>query len=153
MKIISSAIMMALVLTGAIQAQVFAPPQKVAPADKAMIEKYVANTQVVVSNWLAMTDQGRYAESWDASSSMFKTTISKKEWVEVMTTLRKPLGNVISRKIIDIGNAENPKGLPNGEYMVYYYKTEFTSKGKTSELITLELSNDGQWRVLTYQIL
>jgi hypothetical protein len=138
-------------------AQAQAPQGNVFPSkgnpDKQIIAKYVADSQKVVDAWLALADQGKYGESWDAGSGTFKMTISRKEWITAMEALRKPLGNVKSRKIIDIGNAENPRGLPQGEYMVYYYETQFDNPSKTQELLTLSLERDGQWRLLTYQAL
>lgn len=157
-----------------IEASVLAPPPPTAPIapavpnqaanapgtvfppgqlDKQVIEKYVADSQKVVDAWLLLADQGRYGESWDAGSTTFKMTISRNEWIKAMETLRRPLGAVRSRKIIDIGNAENPKGLPQGEYMVYFYETQFDHKPKASELLTLVLESDNQWRLLTYQAL
>jgi hypothetical protein len=121
--------------------------------DKQTVAKYVADTQKVVDAYLVLIDQGKYGESWDVSSSMMKKTMPRNEWITVMNTIHKPLGAVKSRKIIDIGTAENPKGLPAGEYMVYYYQTVFANKEKATELITLELGYDQIWRVLTYQVL
>jgi hypothetical protein len=128
-------------------------PQKAGGPDKQTIAKYVADSQKAVDAWLALADSGKYGESWDAGGSTFKMTISRKEWIQAMEALRKPLGEVKSRKIIDIGNAENPRGLPEGEYMVYFYDTQFSNPGKNQELLTLSLERDGQWRLLTYQAL
>ncbi len=146
-----------------LQAAMAAPLEAQAPSqgvfggqstlDQKTVEKYVSDSQKVVNGWLALVDQGRYGESWDAGSTTFKMTIPRKEWIQAMNALRKPIGPVKSRKIIDIGTAENPKGLPAGEYMVYFYETEFSGKPKASELLTLVLERDGQWRVLTYQVL
>lgn len=121
--------------------------------NKEIIQQYVADSQKVVDAWLALSDAEKYGESWDTASKTFQLTISKHEWETAMNTIRKPLGKVTSRKIIDIGSAENPKGLPAGEYMVFYYETAFANKPKGSELITLVLTDDGKWKILTYQVL
>ncbi len=138
------------------QGQVFghqAPGAARTGPDQQTIAKYVADSQKSVDAWLALIDSGKFGESWDAGSTTFKMTISRKEWIAALDALRKPLGAVKSRKIIDIGNAENPKGLPQGEYMVYFYETQFDNPSKTQELLTLSQERDGQWRVLTYQAL
>jgi hypothetical protein len=135
-------------------AMLFAAPAFAATmVNQQTVDKYVADTQKVVNTWLAVADQGNYGESWDQASSLLKKTMPKNEWITVMNTLRKPLGSVKSRKIIDIGTSENPKNLPPGEYMVYYYNTAFANKDNGQELITLELGNDNVWRVMTYQVL
>lgn len=138
------------------QGQVFgqqAPGAAHTGPDQQTVAKYVADSQKSVDAWLALIDSGKFGESWDAGSTTFKMTISRKEWITALDALRKPLGAVKSRKIIDIGNAENPRGLPQGEYMVYFYETQFDNPSKTQELLTLSQERDGQWRVLTYQAL
>lgn len=101
--------------------------------------------------WLQLVDQGKYAESWKQSSGLMRLTIPADEWVHVLDSVRKPLGSVQSRTVADQRVAENPKGLPPGHYMVMFYKTSFSNKKDAAELITL-FSEDGDWRVMTYQV-
>lgn len=101
-------------------------------------------------SWLNLVDQGRYENSWEAGALTFQLTISKKEWSKNLELQRKSLGKEVSRKLVEQRVAENPKGLPAGEYMVNVYKTSFSNKPEAIEVMTLQKQNNGSWKVLTY---
>lgn len=107
---------------------------------------------LAAQNWLKLVDDGQYDESWSQGSSIFQLTIQQDEWKQILDAMRKPLGSVISRKVVDQRTATNPKGLPAGDYMVMVYDTSFSGKSSAHELVTLVKGDDGQWRVLTYQV-
>lgn len=102
--------------------------------------------------WVQLLDNGNYAGSWDAGSKTFQTTIPKNRWEILMEQIRKPLGEVTERKVLDHRIAQDPAGLPAGEYRVIIYQTQFSKKGSARELLTLTLGEDGVWRILTYQV-
>lgn len=106
---------------------------------------------IASQSWLKLIDSGRYGESWDQASALMKLTIHKDEWQQLMDKVRKPLGQMTSRQVLDQRVATNPHGLPKGDYQVMFYKTAFTGKPMAYELVTLFLE-DGQWRVMTYQV-
>ncbi len=101
--------------------------------------------------WLNGLDSGQFGSDWDNSSTIFQSTLPKAQWVSMMDQLRKPMGRMISRDMIDQRIAADPKGLPAGDYMVLIYNTTFSNKPSAIELVTLRLEN-GQWKVLTYQV-
>lgn len=101
--------------------------------------------------WVALLDKGKYAESWEDSATLMKLTVNKDDWIKVMDKTRKPLGSVMTREVIDQRIANDPQGLPKGEYIVLFYKTTFAHKAMAYELVTL-LVEEGQWRVLTYHV-
>jgi len=102
-------------------------------------------------SWLDLVDNNNYGKSWEEASALMKLTIHEDEWIALLNKTRKPLGRVISRQVLDQRTAKNPHGLPQGSYMVMFYKTEFTNKPSAYELVTLFLE-DGEWRVITYQV-
>lgn len=119
-------------------------------------KKPAANTALQASasaslNWLKVVDAGNYAGSWDKASDVMKMTVPKDEWVKIMEKLRKPLGSIKSREVLDQRTSKNPHGLPPGDYIVMFYKSSFSNKPKANELVTL-YNEDGDWLVLTYQI-
>jgi hypothetical protein len=114
-------------------------------------QQRITESQIATEAWLALLDKGEYGQSWDQASLIFRNTITKDEWIKAMGKLRKPLGNLISRTILDIRTATNPKGLPVGEYMVFVYHSSFSNRSSANELVTLVQENNGQWKVLTYQ--
>lgn len=101
--------------------------------------------------WLGVVDKGDYKGSWNQASKILKATMSADEWTHYLDTVRKPLGTPSGRQVLDQRTAKDPKGLPAGDYMVMLYNTTFANKPR-KELVTLVKEQDGQWRVLTYQI-
>ena len=102
--------------------------------------------------WLNLIDREKYEESWDTGSINFQLTVPKNHWVMLMDQIRKPLGDVSSRKILDQRTAKDPKGLPKGDYMVIFFDTSFSKKEVAHELVTLIQTSDGTWKILTYQV-
>lgn len=108
-------------------------------------------SQLATKEWINLVDQGRYGDSWDAASVLMKITVSRREWERILTVTRKPLGSVINRTLAEQRPAQNPKGLPAGDYMVILYNTTFSGKSGAKELVTLYLENN-QWKVVTYLV-
>ncbi|PLX95187.1 MAG: hypothetical protein C0620_04540 [Desulfuromonas sp.] len=106
----------------------------------------------VAENFLQLVDSGRYSESWDATSKLFKSQISKQEWAEQLDTVRPLFGNIINRKIEDQKYTKSLPGAPDGEYVVIQFSTEFENKKKAIETVTPMLESDGEWRVSGYYI-
>lgn len=106
---------------------------------------------VAVENWLKIADGGNYEASWDAASDITHDRINKKDWERILQKTREPLGAVNKRSILDIRAAKDPKGMPAGDYVVYFYNTSFAKKPVGYELVTLYLQN-GDWKVVTYQV-
>ena len=104
------------------------------------------------TQWLKLIDEEKYGESWDLGSNIFHYTIKRDEWIKAEQKLRKPLGKLVSRQLVEQRPANNPKGLAEGKYMVLYYKTAFQNRPQASELLTMVLGQDGKWKVLTYHV-
>lgn len=111
----------------------------------------VQQASITSQAWLNEVDKGHYAQSWDMGSTVFKLTISKEEWIKALDAIRKPLGSLISREIVDERTAKDPHKLPKGDYVVMVYKTSFATKSSATEIVTL-YKEDGKWQVLTYQV-
>ena len=114
-------------------------------------QKILTDNAQAANAWLKLIDEGKFGESWDAGSKTFQLTIKRDEWIKAEEKLRKPLGTVVSRKLLQQLPKENPKGLPAGYYMVLIYETDFSNRPKANELLTMVLESDKQWRTLTYQ--
>ena len=52
-------------------------------------------------SWLKYIDEQKFDQSWDQASATFKVTIPKNNWISIMSQVRKPLGRVTSRKVLD----------------------------------------------------
>ena len=102
--------------------------------------------------WLALTDSGKYAESWDEAAQLFKNSVTKEQWSGMVKAVRTPLGKVWSRKLKSAKYATTLPGAPDGEYVVIQYDTSFANKSSAVETITPMLDKDGKWRVSGYYI-
>jgi len=108
--------------------------------------------QTSAQSWLALTDSGKYAESWQAGSALFKAAITQSKWADALTANRTPLGKVLSRKLKSATYTKTLPGAPDGEYVVIQYDTSFENKKEAVETITPMLDKDGKWRVSGYYI-
>lgn len=123
-----------------------------AEAKKSEEEERFSLAEPVAHKWLELIDKGQLQDAWNQSSSHIKSIADKDGWISMMTLMRKALGiaTATSRKIMDQRIAHNPKGLPAGEYAVMVYKTQFSGKKDSNEIVTLHYEN-GKWIVMTYQ--
>jgi hypothetical protein len=103
-------------------------------------------------SWLAMVDSGKYAESWQEASSMFKSHVTQQQWQSMVGPVRGPLGKVLSRKLKSATYTKTLPGAPDGDYVVVQYETRFEHKQSAVETITPMLDKDGTWRVSGYYI-
>lgn len=108
--------------------------------------------QKAAESWLALTDTGKYAESWDEASSRFKAAVTKDKWISMVAPVRDPLGKVLSRTLKSATYKTSLPGAPDGEYVVIQYDTSFEHKQSAIETITPTLDKDGKWRVSGYYI-
>jgi hypothetical protein len=119
-----------------------------ARADSPAEEAAVAASQV----WLALVDAGKYSESWDEAAGYFRTAVTKEQWQRSLTAFRKPLGDVLSRRLKFKKYTRTLPGAPDGEYVVIQYETSFENKKSAIETVTPMLDTDGRWRVSGYYI-
>lgn len=110
------------------------------------------NVESSARSWLELVDIGKYKESWEQASPVFKTKIAEAEWLQTITANRASRGAVTARYIATAGSAKSLSGLPDGEYIVLQFYTTFTAKGLALETITLAKSSDGAWLVSQYSI-
>jgi Protein of unknown function (DUF4019) len=108
--------------------------------------------QKAADSWLALTDAGKFAESWDKSSQFFKTKVTKDQWVDALKQVRTPLGAVQSRKLNSAKYDKNPPGAPEAEFVILKYDTNFEQFPAAVETISFMLDKDGKWRAAGYYI-
>ena len=116
------------------------------------MQKPEALAQKSAEAWLALTDSGKYAESWEEAASVFKSNVGKDQWVTMVGQVRKPLGKVVSRTFKSAKYTTSLPGVPDGQYVVIQFTTSFENKKDAVETITPMLDKDGKWRVAGYFI-
>jgi len=108
--------------------------------------------QASAESWLALTDSGKYADSWNEASQSFKSAVTKDQWQDALHQVRDPLGKLISRKLASATYTKSLPGAPDGEYVVIKFETSFENKHSATETIVPMLDKDGKWRVSGYFI-
>jgi len=103
-------------------------------------------------SWLALVDAGEYSKSWAQSAELFKNAVTKKKWSQSLDAARKPLGDLVSRKVMSAQYATSLPGAPDGEYVVIQFKSSFSNKKAAVETVTPMKDSDGKWRVSGYFI-
>jgi DNA-binding CsgD family transcriptional regulator len=93
--------------------------------------------------FLALGDQGRWADSYQATGTAFRKLNTVQVWTKVSERVRVPLGAMVSR---DLLSQEELPAPPNG-YQVVKFRTQFANKPDAVETVTLE-QEKGQWRVV-----
>jgi len=108
--------------------------------------------QAAAKSWLALTDAGKYAESWSAASPTFQSQVTKDQWAAAVLSARGPLGKLQKRTLTSGQRASSLPGAPPGDYSVLVYTTDFEKKGTATETAILTRDADGKWRVSGYFI-
>ncbi len=102
--------------------------------------------------WLATIDEGNYARSWSNSAPIFQEKVTERSWEHSMETFRKPLGNLLSRKLKTAQPQTHMPGAPDGQYVVLQFDASFAEKKGAIETVTVGLEKDGVWRASGYYI-
>lgn len=102
--------------------------------------------------WVSLVDQGKYVESWHAAAEYFRNAVKREQWEQAVQGVRKPLGKLVSRKVMRATYTTALPGAPDGEYVVIEFMTTFEHKKAAVETVTPKMDRDGNWRVSGYFI-
>jgi hypothetical protein len=103
-------------------------------------------------SWLALVDNGKYAEGWDTAAEYLKNAVGRDDFVKSLNAARKPLGKLKSREVKSKEYRTSLPGAPDGQYVVIQFKTSLENKKSAVETVTPMLDKDGKWRVSGYYI-
>lgn len=102
------------------------------------------------SGFLALLDAGNFADSWSQAAALLRGAVPQEHWNGVVGSMRKPLGDVKSRKQLSSTYTRSIPGAPDGEYVIVQYQTEFANKAGAVETVTPMREADGSWKVSGY---
>lgn len=105
----------------------------------------------VAESWLTLTDTGNYAESWKQGAALFRGAVTQERWAEALRAARGPLGAVKSRTLARTHYTRTLPGMPEGEYVLIQYQTEFAGRSATETVVPMREA-DGSWRVSGYVV-
>jgi len=103
--------------------------------------------------WLMGIDEGKYEQSYEpASEILFKSQITKDQWVKDLTSARNVFGAFRGiRNIAKIEDLKSLPGVPDGEFRIVIFTSEFEKKKEATETVTLT-KEGGEWKVAGYFI-
>jgi serine/threonine-protein kinase len=103
----------------------------------------------IAEQWLALVDQGKFADSWTYTSRYFQTNMPQEKWVQTLTAAQQQLGKAANRQMTGRESRENIQGAPPGQYILVGYATDFERKPGLLETVTF-IREDDTWKVIGY---
>lgn len=101
--------------------------------------------------WLADTDRGDAAQSWNNAGKQFRNAITVDRWTESLKRVRSPRGAVSNRAVLSTQFTKTFPGAPRGDYAIVVFGSSF-AKTRGQETVALQLEEDGVWHVVGYTI-
>ncbi len=101
--------------------------------------------------WLAVVDAKNYAQSWKDAADLFQQGVSQDKWDDMVQSIRDKVGPVKTRAFQAAQFAKALPGVPDGDYAIVSFQTDFESRVASTEVITL-LHENGKWKVGGYFI-
>ena len=122
------------------------------PAAQAQDAASEAPAKAAALQWLALSDAGNYAATWEQAAKSLQSQLPKATWLSLMQTHRAPKGALKSRQFSQAMFTKTWQGLPDGEYGVLQFNATFERPPALAETVMLQKDADGVWRVNGYLI-
>ena len=100
-------------------------------------------TVQAAERWLAGIDAGNYAGSWREAAPVFRDEITEKKWIEALTAVRQPLGNLLSRTVKGAETTTSLPGAPDGKHVVMQFETAFANLTTATETVVFSEDETG----------
>lgn len=108
--------------------------------------------QQALDTWLPLWDAGKYDESYDRLAERTKRDISRAQWIEYGTAVRKPLGLLKSRALAQAQYIKELPALPGQDGAMLQYDSSFADREHATETFGMVQEKDGAWRVANYLV-
>jgi hypothetical protein len=102
-------------------------------------------------SFLALIDAVKYDESWDAAAPTLKGLVKQGMWTQIQAANHRRFGTLSSRRFESAEATTTIPGSPDGQYVVVKYRSTYGSK-RASETVTVTHTDEGQWKVLQYEL-
>jgi hypothetical protein len=107
-------------------------------------------TWQAAATWLALVDNGRYAEAWTEASRTFQRGTTREAWARRAASLRDQGGEPTSRELIDTHEVMDPDDLPAGTYRRLRFECQCDKAGMIRETVFMVEEGGRGWRVASY---
>ena len=108
--------------------------------------------QKAAEQWLALIDAGKFGEGWNTAAGYLQAAVPQQQFESSLAAVRKPLGDLVVRKLKSAKYTQSLPGAPDGEYVVLQFDTSFANKRVAIETVTPMRDKDGRWKVSGYFI-
>ena len=112
-------------------------------------EVSVQSTDAAVK-FLYLVDNLEYAQSWEISSGHMQKALAKEDWSKKIAEMRDIVGPLVKRSRDDVTYLDTPADMPEGEYVVITFVSEFKNRNRVTESVTLYHGKNSQWQVAGY---
>lgn len=110
----------------------------------------IAAARVAADGWVALVDAGKYEASWDSAAALFRTALTKAQWVPAVLQAREPFEPFGPRTLLTSHYTRTLPNAPPGEYVILTYRTGVAAGRSVVETIVPMKDADGRWRVSGY---
>lgn len=100
--------------------------------------------------WMLLWDSGQWEESYKELAEQTRKDNTPKQWYVYWYGVRKPLGKIKSRKLVEAEYIKSLPGEPGREGMILRYESSFEKKKLLNETFAITHEKDGTWRVAYY---
>jgi len=97
----------------------------------------------VSRSFFQMMDQGLYKQTYSLVPPRLRQIRTERQWANGVSSERESMGDVKSRRLVKVEEAENFLNLPKGKYLLAVYETSFTKQDKATEIMALVRSENG----------
>jgi hypothetical protein len=114
-------------------------------------DQKLEQAQPVAAEFLALVDDGKYAESWQSLAPLVRDKVKQQEWIEKLDKARSRSGGVVQRAQKSTRSVTALKDSPEGEYIIISYESDFQKAEDVSEYVAVMRDGDS-WKVAGYSI-
>ncbi len=125
------------------------------PEQKAALIKQNQTMAADAQTIAQLIDQGKIGDVWDQASPVAKQAVTKDAFVSGVTSQRKQVGTLVSRKLAGVTRSvsKGDKQLPAGFYVNVIFASQFSNtKQPVRELVSYHYDTDKVWRVSGYTL-
>lgn len=101
--------------------------------------------------WLDLVDAADYEQSWTAAAQMLKDQVDQAQWAQLGQQVQSQVGALQSRTLASEQYTTSLPNLPEGQYVVLVYSSEF-AQAEAREMLVLT-REEGGWKVAGYRVL
>lgn len=101
--------------------------------------------------WVALVDDQKWDESWQAAASIFKSQVTAQQWAAAAEQARSPLGALTKRTLKGVTKTTKLPGAPDGEYELLEFQSSFAQRKEAVETVILTRQG-ADWKVAGYFI-